>query len=164
MTIHRPGKYTSSPPPEKTTEVPPPRLIAVIDDDALVLEATGALLTSWGYRVLTANSDRVALARIGEHKRRPDLIISDYRLSKGRTGIDVIAQLRAALAAPIPAVIISGDTLPICASFARAAITCSTSPWRRRRCAASSKSCCTSRMPHRAHDSSQGITESPHVT
>jgi CheY-like chemotaxis protein len=112
MTIHRPGKYTSSPPPEKTTEVLPPRLIAVIDDDALVLEATGALLTSWGYRVLTANSDRVALARIGEHKRRPDLIISDYRLSKGRTGIDVIAQLRAALAAPIPAVIISGDTLP----------------------------------------------------
>jgi CheY-like chemotaxis protein len=112
MTIHRPGKYTSSPPPEKATEVPPPRLIAVIDDDALVLEATGALLTSWGYRVLTANSDQVALARIGEHKRRPDLIICDYRLSKGRTGIDVIAQLRTALAAPIPAVIISGDTLP----------------------------------------------------
>jgi hypothetical protein len=34
------------------------------------------LLMSWGYRVLMANSDEASLARIGEHKRRPDLIIS----------------------------------------------------------------------------------------
>jgi CheY-like chemotaxis protein len=75
---------------------------------------------SWGYRVLMANSDEAALARIGEHKRRPDLIISDYRLSDGRTGIAVIAQLRGVLAAPIPAVIISGDTLPECLRELRA--------------------------------------------
>jgi CheY-like chemotaxis protein len=112
MTIHRPGKYSSSPTPERTAEPPRPRLIAVIDDDALVLEATGELLVNWGYRVLTANSDRAALARISEHERRPDLIICDYRLSEGRTGIVVIAQLWKAFAAPIPAVIISGDTLP----------------------------------------------------
>ena len=112
MTVHRPGKFSSSPSPQKATEPPRLRLIAVIDDDALVLEATGELLTSWGYCVLTAKSDRAELARIGEHEQRPDLIICDYRLSGRRTGIDVIGQLRKALAAPIPAVIISGDTLP----------------------------------------------------
>jgi len=112
MTIRRPGKYTSSRSPEKATETPGPGLIAVIDDDVLVLEATGELLMSWGYRVLTANSDQTALARIREHERRPDLIICDYRLLQGRTGIDVIAQLRTALAAPIPAILISGNTLP----------------------------------------------------
>ena len=112
MIIHKPGRSSSPLSPEKATDAPRRRLIAVIDDDALVLEATGELLMSWGYRVLMANSDEASLARIGEHKRRPDLIISDYRLSEGRTGIDVIAQLRGELAAPIPAVIISGDTLP----------------------------------------------------
>jgi CheY-like chemotaxis protein len=112
MTTHGPGKHTSSPSPEKATRAPRRRLVAVVDDDALVLEATGELLMSWGYRVVMANSDEAALARISEHKWSPDLIISDNRLSEGRTGIDVIAQLRTILAAPIPAVIISGDTLP----------------------------------------------------
>jgi CheY-like chemotaxis protein len=112
MTIRRSGKYTSSLSPETATETPGLGLIAVIDDDVLVLEATGESLMSWGYHVLTANSDQAALARVREHDRCPDLIICDYRLSQGRTGIDVIAQLRTALAAAIPAVLISGDTLP----------------------------------------------------
>jgi CheY-like chemotaxis protein len=112
VATHGPGKHTSSPSPEKATRAPRRRLVAVVDDDALVLEATGELLMSWGCRVVMANSDEAALARISEHKRSSDLIMSDYRLSEGRTGIDVIAQLRTVLAAPIPAVIISGDTLP----------------------------------------------------
>jgi CheY-like chemotaxis protein len=111
MTVNRPGNRNYPPSPEKP-DTPRPRLVVVIDDDALVLEAAGDLLKSWGYRTLTAGSDRAALSRIGGHKRCPDLIICDYRLSAGRTGIEVIAQLRTILAAPIPAVIISGDTLP----------------------------------------------------
>jgi CheY-like chemotaxis protein len=111
MTIHRPGNSSSPPSSKSAADAPRPRLV-VVDDDELVLEATGELLTSWGYSVVTASSDPAALARIGEHERSPDLIISDYRLSEGRTGIDVIAQLSAALAGPIPAVIISGNTLP----------------------------------------------------
>jgi CheY-like chemotaxis protein len=107
-----PSADTPSPSLEKGTETARPGLVAVIGDDALVLEATGELLMSWGYRVLTANSDLAALARIREHGRCPDLIICDYRLSQGRSGIDVIAQLRTALAAPIPAILISGNTLP----------------------------------------------------
>jgi CheY-like chemotaxis protein len=112
VTVDRLGNRSCPPSPEKAPDTPRLRLVAVIDDDALVLEATGELLMSWGYRVLTASSDRAALARIGEHERCPDLIICDYRLSAGRTGIEVIAQLRTILAVPIPSVIISGDTLP----------------------------------------------------
>ena len=42
----------------------------------------------------------------------PDLIISDYSLTNGKTGIDVIARLRDAFNAPIPAFLMSGDTNP----------------------------------------------------
>jgi len=40
----------------------------------------------------------------------PDAIISDYRLRNGKTGIEAIARLREAVAAPIPAFLMSGDT------------------------------------------------------
>ena len=82
-------------------------LVVVIDDDALVLEATGGLLRSWGFQVVTAGSYWEAMTRLGKVGRRPDLIISDYRLSEGATGVDVIEGLRHAFA--IPALLISGD-------------------------------------------------------
>jgi CheY-like chemotaxis protein len=85
------------------------KLVVVIDDDALVLESTGGLLRSWGCHVITAQSDQDALAQL---ERRPDLIISDYRLKNGRTGIDAIVQLRDAFSNAIPAFLISGDILP----------------------------------------------------
>lgn len=108
------AKRTPSPePPVKETPTADPlgnKLIVVIDDDALVLEGTGGLLKSWGCRVVTAGSDHDALAAL--HSNKPDLIISDFRLKDGRTGIQAIAQLRHSFQAQIPAFLISGDILP----------------------------------------------------
>ena len=42
----------------------------------------------------------------------PDLIISDYRLPDGNTGIEAIERLRSAFGSPIPAFLISGDVSP----------------------------------------------------
>jgi signal transduction histidine kinase/CheY-like chemotaxis protein len=83
------------------------KLILVVDDDALALEGTGGLLRSWGCRVVTAQSDREALTRLDG--RAPDLIISDFHLQDGRTGVDAISDLREAVGASIPAFLISGD-------------------------------------------------------
>jgi signal transduction histidine kinase/CheY-like chemotaxis protein len=88
------------------------KLIVVIDDDALVLDGMRGLLKSWGCGVVTANSADAALAALADHARCPDLIISDYRLTGGKTGFQVIAQLRTAFGVPIPAFLISGDTAP----------------------------------------------------
>ena len=44
--------------------------------------------------------------------RTPDLIISDYHLEEGQTGIEPSAQLRERIGAPIPAFLISGDIRP----------------------------------------------------
>lgn len=83
------------------------KLVVVIDDDPLVLEATDGLLRSWGCQVVTADSYNTALSRLAELRQRPDLIVCDYRLAEGATGIDVIAGLRSAY--EIPALLISGD-------------------------------------------------------
>ncbi len=88
------------------------KLVVVIDDDALVLDGMRGLLRSWGCQVVTAESDQAALARLAGRDRRPDLIISDYRLADGNTGFEVIKSLRSALGAPIPAFLITGDTAP----------------------------------------------------
>jgi CheY-like chemotaxis protein len=83
------------------------KLVVVIDDDALALEGTGGLLRSWGCRVVTAQSDREALAKLDGDP--PDLIISDFQLQDGLTGIDAIDALRNAVGGQIPAFLISGD-------------------------------------------------------
>src|SRR6516164_6269138 len=90
------------------------KLVVVIEDDPLILEATEGLLRSWGCCVVAARSCDEALVRLAETEagRRPDVIVCDYQLSRGMTGVDAIERLRSAFpipALPIPALLISGD-------------------------------------------------------
>jgi CheY-like chemotaxis protein len=96
------------------------KLIVVIDDDPLVLEGMGGLFRSWGYHLLVAGTDGEALAGVVDRNRPPDLIVSDYHLSGGKTGIQVIERLRRAFCAEIPAFLVSGDTSPELLRQARA--------------------------------------------
>jgi len=87
------------------------KLIVVIDDDPLVLDSTCGLLRSWGCSVVAASGSG-ALASLLDQQRPPDLIISDFRLSNGKTGIEAITELRSAFPNTIPAFLVSGDTSP----------------------------------------------------
>jgi signal transduction histidine kinase/FixJ family two-component response regulator len=98
--------------PRTQPSVPDGKLVLVIDDDPLVLEGMSGIFRKWGCRVITADSDSKALKAATEQDDRPDLIISDYYLANGRTGIETIEWLRGELAAEIPAFLISGDTDP----------------------------------------------------
>jgi CheY-like chemotaxis protein/anti-sigma regulatory factor (Ser/Thr protein kinase) len=88
------------------------KLVVVIDDDPLVLEGMGGLLRTWGYHLVVAGTDDEALAAVANRDRPPDLIVSDYHLPGGKTGIELIERLRRALSAEIPAFLVSGDTSP----------------------------------------------------
>ena len=88
------------------------KTVVVIDDDTLVLDGMRGVLKSWGCRVVTATSGDTALAALSGGERRPDIIISDYHLSGGKTGFDVIESICRAFGARIPAFLISGDTAP----------------------------------------------------
>ena len=87
------------------------KLIVIVDDDELVLEGMRGLLQNWRCEVVTGPSASRALSSLSDH-RRPDLIISDYRLAGAGTGLEAIEQLRSALGASIPAFLITGDTAP----------------------------------------------------
>src|SRR6476660_1945110 len=93
-----------------TRTAPVAKLVVVIEDDPLVLEATGGLLRSWGCCVVTAKSCDEALLCLAETDagRRPDLIVCDYQLSRGLTGVDAIERLRSSFG-KIPALVISAD-------------------------------------------------------
>ena len=82
--------------------------VFVVEDDLLVREALVSLLASWRVEVLVADSLAMAL-KIFNRDALPDVILSDYRLGEGGSGIEVIAQLRAAAGRQLPACLISGD-------------------------------------------------------
>jgi len=88
------------------------KLIALIDDDPLVADATQGLLRAWGYQVVTASSNAAAVTKLRDRTHRPDLIMSDYRVSRGQTSIQIIDQLRVWLRAAVPVLLISGDSVP----------------------------------------------------
>jgi len=89
------------------------KLVVVIDNDARVLESMGGLLRNWGFRVVTAATPKSVFTDVSHigHEARPDLVISDYHLANGQTGITAVAKLREAYGA-IPAFMMSGDTAP----------------------------------------------------
>ena len=86
-----------------------PKVVVVIDDDPVTLDGMSGLLESWGYTVVAAASEDAALERLGARRQRPDLIVSDYRLSQGKLGAEVIEHLRKAF--EIPALLITGDPI-----------------------------------------------------
>ena len=81
--------------------------ILVVEDDPVQADALDAIFTSLGYRVILARDPAQAMAR---HPLAPDLIISDYRLPGGRTGVEVVAHIRQTTGRPVPAIIMTGDT------------------------------------------------------
>ena len=83
--------------------------LLVVDDNRIVIHSLTCLLEIYGYKVTAATSGPEALAMIREEGDPFDLIITDYRLPQGETGIDLIKRARQALGATVPAMIITGD-------------------------------------------------------
>jgi len=96
---------TPSPPAERS------RLVLVVDDDPAIRDAMRHLLEAWGHVVLTASSLDEAAERA---RQRPsiDLLLTDYRLPGGATGIETVDAVRAEVGRMIEAAIITGDTSP----------------------------------------------------
>ncbi|WP_207458750.1 ATP-binding protein [Azospirillum sp. SYSU D00513] len=84
----------------------------VIDDEALVRESLGFLIESYGWRVLMADSGDAALSRLSATPEPPTLVIADYRLENGKSGIDAVRRLQETYGPGLRGVILTGDTAP----------------------------------------------------
>jgi CheY-like chemotaxis protein/two-component sensor histidine kinase len=95
---------------EDDSAQPVDALVILIEDDINVANAWGLLLEAEGYRVAMAASASESAALILHLDEVPRLIISDFHLLDGSTGVEAVAQIRAHYGLPIPAFIVSGDT------------------------------------------------------
>jgi len=82
--------------------------VLIVDDEREVAEATSLLLELEGYEVCIASSEREAIERA--LARSPDLIVSDYHLRGGETGVAVVKSIRDRTRNVIPAIFVTGDT------------------------------------------------------
>jgi signal transduction histidine kinase len=86
------------------------RTVLVIDDEEPVRAGMQQLLESWGFTVLLAASTSEACKAVRRHAGIIDVVVSDLRLGPDDDGIDAIAQVRREYSAPLPALLITGDT------------------------------------------------------
>ena len=87
----------------------PDRFAVVIDDESIILAGMEIMLDTWGYRVLAAEDVETVLGKLSEHPV-PDVILSDYRLRDGWSGITAVRAVREACGVAVPAIILTGDT------------------------------------------------------
>ncbi len=90
------------------------RLIVVVEDEPSVRGGLEVLLSGWGATV--ALFDSVAAvsnwaANADQNAITPDLLIADYRLEQGRTGLEAIQAVRDRFGAKVPAILVTGSTM-----------------------------------------------------
>ncbi|QCP85754.1 hybrid sensor histidine kinase/response regulator [Cereibacter sphaeroides] len=83
------------------------RRVLVVENDAAMRDAYALLLRRWGMLVATADGTQGALDRLGTFL--PELLVTDYRLDRGETGLQTIAALRRRLGPRLPALIVTAE-------------------------------------------------------
>ena len=90
------------------------RLIVVVEDEPAVRAGLEVLLKGWGAELATFESVGASTDWADSVDRavvKPDLLIVDYRLEEGRTGVDAIQALRERFGAAVPAILVTGSTM-----------------------------------------------------
>jgi CheY-like chemotaxis protein/anti-sigma regulatory factor (Ser/Thr protein kinase) len=82
-------------------------VVAVVDDDEAILTGMHTLLSGWGLTVVTARGSAELITQLAA---APDVLLCDFRLRDGVTGLDVIATVQQHFNQRIVVVLITGDT------------------------------------------------------
>ncbi len=81
--------------------------VLCIDNEPNVLAGMQALLEGWGCIVSTAVDETRALQAL--HQRQPDLIVVDYQLDDGVTGLEVARALMVAAGKELPVLVVTAN-------------------------------------------------------
>ena len=82
--------------------------VGLVEDNLMLRESLAAALQSNGLTVVGATSAADLLASLAD--QWPDVVISDFHLLNGETGIDVVDATRAAFGNQLPCLIMTGDS------------------------------------------------------
>ncbi|PWR22218.1 hybrid sensor histidine kinase/response regulator [Zavarzinia compransoris] len=81
--------------------------VLVIDNEQAILDGMRSLLEGWSCEVAVARGVRDAIDSINGHP--PDIVLADYHLDRGETGIEAIGALRRRLGGAVPAALLTAD-------------------------------------------------------
>jgi len=83
--------------------------VLVIEDDPEVRDLLVMLLRGEGHRVAIATEAAGALDFIARGGLRPDVILTDYNLPGGMSGLEAVTSIRERLHHHLPAIVLTGD-------------------------------------------------------
>jgi signal transduction histidine kinase/CheY-like chemotaxis protein len=84
-------------------------IVLVVENDEDVLFATTQKLEQWGASVFAARSTEEAEQFVRDIDMPPDIILADYQLDNGDTGIRAIQSIREMTGVKVPAIMITAD-------------------------------------------------------
>lgn len=87
-------------------------LVAVVEDEPIILLSIRSMLEDWGYQVVAAPNAVEAVAALSKLNRPPDMIVADYRLRDGKTGLEAIHLIQRHCGEQVSAMVLTGDTDP----------------------------------------------------
>ena len=114
--VGREPRTISPPPPSSAAHLGltlDGRRIVVVEDEPAVREGLLVLLQSWGATVeALPDLPAVQTWRADPEREPPDLLIVDYRLPDGATGIQALTAIRARWpGVALPAIVVTGSSL-----------------------------------------------------
>jgi PAS domain S-box-containing protein len=83
--------------------------VLCIDNEDSILVAMRGLLEAWSCTVMTATDAAGALACLGAAPQPPDVVVLDYHLRHGESGLEVLDRLNAAAGRQLNAVLLTAD-------------------------------------------------------
>jgi len=89
------------------------RLIVIVEDEPAVRQGLEVLLAGWGATIVSLASVGAARAwaEAGDPAQPPALVIADYRLDNGETGVAAIDLVRERFGRGVPAIVVTGSSM-----------------------------------------------------
>jgi len=89
------------------------RLIVIVEDEPAVRQGLEVLLTGWGATIVSLASVAAARAwaQAADPAAPPALVIADYRLENGETGVAAIDLVREHFGRGVPALVVTGSSM-----------------------------------------------------
>jgi len=89
------------------------RTIVIVEDEPAVRQGLEVLLAAWGATTVSLDSAAAtsAWAASADPAAPPALVIADYRLEDGATGVAAIAAVRRRFGNAVPAIVVTGSTM-----------------------------------------------------
>lgn len=88
------------------------RRIFCMENEPAVLAGIEALLSSWGCHTVAVRDRESAMSRLRKGEAIPDLLLVDYHLDHGESGLDLAEEMQDLWGSRVPSIVITADHTP----------------------------------------------------